>query len=261
MSSISTTILSTIELPDDNWRSIFSNFDLIDLGHCCKIGHKWNVIASSDELWRPFFVGLDFPQNTLIKEYVTQRAIFSQDQFVKQITDFVHKKLSLQLAKINAHQNPKWTASWSCHFPLNGLVYKARIIIGNNAENERIPPSPEESDYGLGVQTGGQLPDPNRREIWGLPYEEEACFFLKELPKKAIPLEGAFIKSTTYRHVLSTVFDKRKHPLIETVIAAITLPNALDGFVCQNRSQNLNDHFIETVRDTACSFVKDSFDR
>jgi hypothetical protein len=179
--------------------------------------------------------------NRAISRYLKQHGICSQDQLIEKVREFIRRKL-------DDPKKNKWAASWACYFPFNP-DYACRIIVGNHDDLCAKNFSKEELDYVSEVKKGSRSPDPDKKENWPLPYEEEVCLFSARLPKKPLPPCNDYVKFTPYAQTYNLVFDKAMHGVAKYLIVAITFPGEMDGFTRRiPHSETLRSDFIYTLQ-------------
>jgi hypothetical protein len=211
------------------------------------------ISSVSNEVWEPIFPNLPLRDirscylvnrslNVAVNHYFQETGIHSQDQLIERVQEFMKRKLS------DPKEN-KWAASWTCHFPFNPY-YQCRIIVSNHEDQcAQLIPSKEELDYAIAVTKGSRPLDPNKKENWPLPYDEETCIFSKKLPKRPLPPCNDYVKFTPYAQTYSLLFDKTVHPVAKYLTVAITFPTEMEGFTRRTPySETLRSDFIYTLR-------------
>jgi hypothetical protein len=212
------------------------------------------ISSASNAVWEPILPNLPLRDikscflvnrllNVSVQHYLQENGIQSQDQLIAKVKEFMQRKLS------NPKEN-KWAASWVCHFPFNPY-YQCRIIVGSHDQYAQLSLSQEELAYVVAVKTGSRSPDPDRKENWPVPYDEETCIFSKKLPKKPLPPCNDYVKFTPYAHAQTCTlpFGQAEHEGKKLLTVGITFPKEMDGFTRRtSHSETLCSDFIYTFQ-------------
>ena len=211
------------------------------------------IPPSSYAVWEPILPHLPFKDikscylvdhllNEAVNHYLQENGIHSQDQLIAKVQEFMQRKLNTP--------ESKWAASLVCHFAFNPY-YQCRIIVGSHDQYEHLSLSKEELAYVVAVKAGSRSPDPDRKENWPVPYDEETCIFSKKLPKKPLPPCNDYVKLTPYAHAqtCTLAFDQATQESKKLLAVGITFPTEMDGFTRRTpHSETLCSDFIYTIQ-------------